>query len=542
MWVDIPGAESRRGNPGCSHHPGGLVRKKSWVWGSALMVPAVLLGAGLVGTSYAANTIQPIAEPSAIRPPDDVSMPTVIPAPRRPLPRVTIVPPTVTPSPTATPSATPSPAADLPGVSAEDAQLMRNQEALRAVAVQLIGEGPEDERYLIPGFAGITVSPADNTIHLYWKGRAPANVEAVRASLPPGITVTVHPARFSLAEMREAQDDVVSVTGQESPALTRAGARISRIGPISDGSGLRVTYDDATPPAATGLSVADQLANATRDRLSGNTQATEGLSQSINSTLRAQITSGVDSALERLVTVPVFTSFEPLAQTSAGRQNDKPSWFGGAALRSPTGKYCSTGFGATRFDGRHVILTASHCAGYAVNGNYEDPTGEYVGKISGQSARRDVALILTNAGVSTGNRVWFGSPRENADSRVVNRSAFNYEGELVCTSGAATGIHCSSRITCDACSNRTADGVFHSPVIIATRTTRSTSVGSGDSGGPVVALEGNRVVAKGIISSGNGVTGCSSLPVINATCYRTVNYIPIRSILSDFDLTLHVGG
>lgn len=411
------------------------------------------------------------------------------------------------------------------GLSSADAALMRKQDVLDGVVRRLLNDVSPEQQHTIAGFGGVTMDPATSSIKLYWKGTVSAHVTSVRSTLPAGVTVTVLPAKYTRAELRTAQAKLLSSSGSDSPTITATGAKISRIGPVADGSGLEVAYADALllpriAPATTFLHAA-----------TGTTTTT--------TTAREYRTTSVDSSAEVTSGVPTATTYEPLAPPTSGRQNDTSPWFGGAGMRSPTNTYCSTGFGVKRrVDNRFAVLTAAHCANYAATGTYKDPQAEYVGTIVAMRQDRDVAVVIQRTDTASAGRVWFGPPTELSDSRAVSGAGTNVVGGLVCTSGASTGIHCSSRIESVGGTVRTSDGVLHTAIVKATRTTGSAAVGTGDSGGPVVAYDGSRVRAHGVIVSGASAVTCSSTPAITATCYKTVYYVDVKQVLADFSLTL----
>ncbi|HUQ61710.1 hypothetical protein [Lentzea sp.] len=106
-------------------------------------------------------------------------------------------------------------------ISPEVVALMATQDQLHEIAGR-IGKGN--------GFGGFYVDAGGKTLHVHWKGKAPAQVNAVAAvARTRGLTVEVHNAKHSQAELKA-----------EAARLVQTGS-IRSVAAEHDGSGLAVT-------------------------------------------------------------------------------------------------------------------------------------------------------------------------------------------------------------------------------------------------------------------------------------------------------------
>ncbi|HEX5494372.1 MAG TPA: hypothetical protein VFX70_07355 [Mycobacteriales bacterium] len=122
-------------------------------------------------------------------------------------------------------------ARDLQGTDPGNVDLTPRQLPLSAATDQLTSMIDENNS----GYAGIVVSPKQGTVRLYWHGRAPARITHRVAELNnPWREVTIISARYTF---RQLQD--------EADRLMRVDRGIVRVGMNSDGSGLRVTLNQA---------------------------------------------------------------------------------------------------------------------------------------------------------------------------------------------------------------------------------------------------------------------------------------------------------
>jgi hypothetical protein len=106
----------------------------------------------------------------------------------------------------------------------------------------------------LAGFSGVALKSETDTVSLYWKGALPEAMTDLIDRLPPTINVDIRSARYSLEELLEEAQRIVST------APAGIGAQITAIGPLDDYSGLRVSVES---PGAVGL-----LRNSVETRVS----------------------------------------------------------------------------------------------------------------------------------------------------------------------------------------------------------------------------------------------------------------------------------
>ncbi|MFJ4671544.1 chymotrypsin family serine protease [Kitasatospora purpeofusca] len=378
------------------------------------------------------------------------------------------------------------------GVGVTD--VLARQEALDRLADEITGV-PEHERVLVPGYAGHSVDPQSGHLDLYWHGTIPDRVTTVLSAAPTGITAAVHDAPYTLRELRVGRDRLAgaAVRGEEGAVWTSAG-------PVADGSGLTVTY---TPDG---------------DRRHG--VATPG---------------EVSARAAAIAGVPVTAVATAVSVATATRHSDTSPWSAGAELTTPGNGWCTSGFGGWRGT-KAVLLTASHCG---TSGTYRTGTGAVVGTATDSDTGLDTTVIDVD-GSPSGK--YFDGGWDNASGyakRVVGAGRNNV-GDLVCASGAMSGIHCSLKITATDVAAEV-NGQWRTDLDTATRTDDSTvAVAKGDSGGPVVASinGGADMQARGIISAGTGnpvVCGSMAAPT---TCWDSLRFVPIAPIVAKFGLSL----
>ncbi|MFD9061523.1 S1 family peptidase [Kitasatospora purpeofusca] len=372
--------------------------------------------------------------------------------------------------------------------------VLARQEVLDRLADE-ITRVPEHERALVPGYAGHTVDPRHGHLDLYWHGRVPDRVTKVLAAAPTGITAAVHEAPYTLRELRAGRDRLVAAAarGEEGAVWTSAG-------PLSDGSALAVGY---TPDGAR------RHGDATTGQVSARAAAIAG--------------------------VPVTAVAGAASVATATRHSDSSPWSAGAELTTPGNGWCTSGFGGWRGT-TAVLLTASHCG---TSGTYRTGAGAVVGTATDSDTGLDTTVVDIN-GTPSGKYFDGGWDNGTGYAKRVVGAGRNNVGDLVCASGAMSGIHCSLKITATDVAAEV-NGQWRTDLDTATRTDDSTvAVAKGDSGGPVVASVngGADMQARGIISAGTGnpvVCGSVAAPT---TCWDSLRFVPIAPIVSKFGLSL----
>ncbi|MFD5920677.1 S1 family peptidase [Kitasatospora sp. NPDC058201] len=396
---------------------------------------------------------------------------------------LTVLPPAAV---TAAPVHTLRGAASVADISARQAVLDRLADEITGV--------PEHERATLPGYAGHTVDPQHGRLDLYWQGDVPDRVSGVLSRMPAELTAAVHPAPYSLRDLRAARDRLSAVA-----ARGESGAVWTTVGPQADGSGLAVTY---TP-------------NAERHRDVPTSEDVAALAATIAG-------------------VPVSALPTASPSAAANRHSDASPWSAGAELITPSNAWCTSGFGGWR--GRTpVLLTAEHCG---TSGSYKTGGGTVIGTAADADTALDTTVI--NVSGSPSGRFYDGAwNNESGYSKRVVGAGRNNVGDLVCNSGSVSGIHCGLKITATDVA-ATVDGVWRSDLDTAVRTDDSTvTVAGGDSGGPVVAsINGEDMQARGIMSAGSGNRVVCGSVAVQTTCYDTVLFVPIGPIVSKFGLSL----
>jgi hypothetical protein len=334
------------------------------------------------------------------------------------------------------------------------------------------------------GYAGIVADPTTRELRVYWKGQPPADLSVTaRAAVP----MRVLPAAYSKKELKAAQ----------ARLLARAGDQVTTVGPRADGAGLLVGTAGAVFPAAD--------------------------------------YAGVPVTLETGVAPAVGT-----------RANDAAPWKGGGRWINETlGGSCSTGFGIVH-GGFTRVLSAGHCAEPLDLAG--DPTGENIGRVVRDEDATDVLVIN---GDSTGlvfvnTMDAQGRVVREFTSRVVGARS-SQVGNVVCTSGAASGSRCTIDVNAvDQCQ------VFRTPfdgnieicgLVRADQRNGTNAGGQGDSGGPVVMFDGtdtSRAFATGTYTGGddNRVVACTGYVTTNRTCWSRAWYVDINVGLDAVDATL----
>ncbi|MBB5872677.1 hypothetical protein F4553_006111 [Allocatelliglobosispora scoriae] len=311
---------------------------------------------------------------------------------------------------------------------------------------------------------GVELVVKKKTLNLWWKGDPPAEIRAEieRQQAEHGIQIKLATSAYSQRELVEITHGLVD----------RFPKGLTRIGPKVDGSGLT-----------------------------------------------AAVLDGYELDRE-LVPVPVEVVHEPVL-TPTSRGNDSAPWWAGGVTRGafPNAGTCSTGFAIARYflwwETTRGILTAEHC-GFGGGLGFNDGAGQRIGQAEPAPARRlsDSLFITTNSGA----RTFDGGVGVGEFSKPVVGAVGNFPGQFVCTSGAATGVHCNIRT--DLINQLVLNGGFFfvESVAIATQINGVVATGVGDSGGPVftLAADPSKVRAAGMMTGAlnpvpcqiGGQTGC----------------------------------
>ncbi|MFI6101072.1 hypothetical protein ACIA8G_36470 [Lentzea sp. NPDC051213] len=380
-------------------------------------------------------------------------------------------------------STTPALAQEPKGPSAitpEVVKLMATQDKLHKIA-ERVERGN--------GFSGLHVDAGSKTLNVYWKGKAPAKVTAAAAvAKAQGLTVKVHPAKHSEAELKA-----------EATRLVKDNGSIQSIAAKYDGSGLAVKQ-------AAGLSA----------------------KSGIQSSVAVEVEAGeVELAASRLVDSPPYKG-------GAYIENYKNGTVQGA---------CSSGFAvisnATNAD---KLLTAAHCGdtgSYFTNG-----AGDYVGTVEGRAVASDSAIV----GATGQARVWIGDSIETGANQYgldVIGAASTLPGDWLCDSGAFSGTICDIRAMQTNLTICLGGFGCVNNLVEALHQGGYSAGGNGDSGGPVfsVSQPGDRLTARGTLTAISVASGdirqCSGVPEGNGRrCSQRIFFPTIMAQLAGQDVRI----
>jgi len=300
-------------------------------------------------------------------------------------------------------------------------------------------------------YAGVALDAAADHLTLYTKDvvRGAQQVADARAQQAPGTpsttTVEVKASKYSRTELEAARD---TLWGQTSAG--NAGVSIYVVAASGDGSGLRVTTNDAS--------------------------------------LAKQWLTSLDSKAQPPADVTFETGDAPVP---ADRYASTAPYFGGSYLRnSVTG--CTSAFGIA-IDSETYLVTAAHC--FALNTGVWNGKKVGIGYVSAHNWITDSAVIAVNATW----RVWVTN-----DQAATNGNAGSvYLNEQICQSGWSTSHTCNLHVV-----DTNVRWTFKDPPMAvegAEACAPSGQIGlrSGDSGGPVyVGRTDGKLTSLGLASGG----------------------------------------
>jgi hypothetical protein len=361
-----------------------------------------------------------------------------------------------------------------PAISPEVLAIMRKQEALNPAASIIMRAA------ILDGGGYSNLAFRGKGLTLYWKGQLPPAVAAAVATARRMGLVEVQPAAYSLAELRAEAEKLLGPDGL-------GGSDIQQIAYESDGSGLLVEKMPKRTAAAAAAKSAQPVANAEQKIAAANMR----------------------------VPVTISTASRPLLFQGClpcSRLDDSSPWNSGSFTRwksqyAHPGKDvgCTTGFGVN-LQGQSWVLTAAHCATrYSGWGdNAYDGAGELIGRATATEDWAHDIMIVNGRGYG---RMWDGLPNTRT-YKVVRSWGYWIDGEFLCQSGATSGTVCSLQTQRQTVANHGCDSdgdcytVYDLGRVLHTQ--GQTASQGGDSGGPVFALDGSGVRAKGLLSAGDG--------------------------------------
>ena len=341
------------------------------------------------------------------------------------------------------------------------AELTKKQEKLIAAAQKLADKGKERGS----DFAGVSIDPDTGTVDLFRTDKSKGHG---LDSVPAGVKIDVHAAKFSHKEMLDAAEQITDDSktfGQEQHI------GIAAVGPSVDGSGVDVTV------VATDAAELDKASKALHGKY-GAVVADVSLSKNKTS----------DSDL-------FFNGF---------RFNDYAPWYGGDRIASSS-VGCTTGFAAV-YNGLPAMLTAAHCGGVGTsfwNGPTSSNGWNFMGNVTYSNSGTDVAAIQVS---SYSNYINVGSNPQAPTQLYISSWASPVVGQYLCQSGSYTGEVCGLRVVdtnqyvCQSwflwwCTS------YQGPIadVINYLGPSYYSAGHGDSGGPVFLRMGSYGIAEGLV-------------------------------------------
>ncbi|MFI9724574.1 S1 family peptidase [Streptomyces sp. NPDC052396] len=429
----------------------------------------------------------------------------------------------------------------------------QKQRVLDQIAGDITDGLSEYDRARIPGFTEIEIDPDHNHLQLHWKGTPSQRVQSILAHLPHGVTAETVLARYSKAELHVARNKLLK---DGKPAVLRPSStpdpiRITSISGANDGSGLEITYDE--------------------DRDTDRRDQKDPLARDERSTR----TSKIKTLTDRLTGINTLVTYKPLsADPSAGigkaqphsangaaagkaiRKHDAPPWYGGSALKNPSGGICSSGFAVTDSHGNHMLTTAKHCD--AKDGHWRTwEGGDDVGVSDHlqSNARVDTVGIALHD-PADGYLYDEEANRTDGYAKPVTGYGHNNVGDYVCTDGANGGVHCSIVLSKTDVGVTGADGGYRPVTDLGYATdwpSHGVAAVNGDSGGPVFVGANNWTTdeARGTITALDRTVTCPSElnpgTVLDGHqrkpwCLAGVYYVPIYQTLHDLKWTLNTAG
>ncbi len=272
---------------------------------------------------------------------------------------------------------------------------------------------------------------------------------------------------------------------------------------IAGVSGVQADYDGVTVSGAargSGAGRPGDAATATMDRLAAAATRATGVA--------VRVTAG-----------------DAPTMTTATRANDVSPFNAGGLIFSPsTSTMCSSGF-SIRVSGVTHTTTARHCwqHDYRAHNGIADYGDGVVN--SGNGAGREMS--------APGSVLMFDGAWNNSAGLVKIVISFGDAslGDSVCVSGGNSGAHCNIKV--DATQYSVNDGFGFVSMIRATQATGGAiAVAGGDSGGPVlVSASSSAIRAVGMIQAGSVTAACGSVRVAT-TCYKTIYFTSMRTVVS----------
>jgi hypothetical protein len=347
------------------------------------------------------------------------------------------------------------------GGAGPQAELTKKQEKLIAIAQKLAEKG----KAAGSDFAGVSIDPNTGTVDLFRKDKSKGTG---LDSVPAGVNVDVHAAKFSRKEMLDA---AAQITDDSKTFGQAQHVGIAAVGPSIDGSGVDVAV------VATDSADLDKASKALHGKYG---------------TIVGDVTFAKNKTSDSDL---FFNGF---------RFNDYAPWYGGDRIASSS-VGCTTGFAAV-YNGLPAMLTAAHCGGVGTsfwNGPTSSNGWNFMGNVTYSNSSTDVASIQVS---SYSNYINVGSNPQAPTQLYISGWQSPVVGQYLCQSGSYTGEVCGLRVVdtnqyvCQSwilwwCTS------YQGPIadVINYLGPSYYSAGHGDSGGPVYLRMGSYGIAEGLV-------------------------------------------
>ena len=233
----------------------------------------------------------------------------------------------------------------------------------------------------------------------------------------------------------------------------------------------------------------------------------------------------------------VIKDGKPAPPFSSGtRSTDTAPFWAGGMIKGQYGGGCSSGF-AIKYRGGNYITTARHCnqPPYAAYDNSRSSYGSLI-----YVSDSGMANVLTSKGApGMFDGAWNEPP--NAGGAAYHKDVLGWEdvseGDLVCSSGANSGVHCNMEITEMKIDFDDGQPDTHMTIRAVQRTPGEIAGAQGDSGGPIFVIDGDHnVYAVGMLQGSQDKSTwpaqCGSLRIPDAECSTQIEFTSVHTILN----------
>ncbi|MEV7769886.1 hypothetical protein [Microbacterium sp. NPDC086615] len=383
-------------------------------------------------------------------------------------------------------------------------EYLQNQQKLGEFTSWLLDQPGNAERGYI---ASVNDAASLSTI-LLWHGSDSLQTEALEHAQELGITATVEQREHSLPEIDAAAMALLDA----APQFLEQGFQIEAVAAVS----------------------AESEAVTVVGNFVDDTQAAGRATQSLSASVEDLAASLVDTPID----VQEVSSVETLNGTRGAAS--APFFAGGMMIsKDPNGDtdkgmICSSAFGM-KYGGTARTTTARHCV--APSGTWRSPNNNAnYGSHLVTSTDGGMTVLSGTGGNRTFDNEWYNT--QGFSKNVYNAYDVGLN-DLVCTSGANSGVHCNVKIT-----NMRYwwdDGYGRLSTIEGTQQTSGQMAATGgDSGGPVFMPYGGSfsqsvgavgIIQAGVRSMGETQPNCSNSRYPSDKCARRVLFTSVNTVI-----------